>query len=720
MAAVWSPRDAVMYLVARDTSGATWVTSTPSPGGMWTSWNGLGGYMQFAAAADVDTTGARNVIGVGGDGQIWIDVQDENDFGFVGWTPLVSGTIGGASNGANSAPVIGAYSDPQYPSGTRRLEIFFTNNNGGNGVGSFWSWAQISPGTWSRAQTGVTQTGGFWWAAANSAVAAEYDGRLTGFSLDHGGNLRYARAGKPVVTLPHGDVIGRYQGTASVYKAIPFAQPPIPYPPPLPSLRFVGPQAIANDWGARDAGYYANVCPQGNQVGKGNEDCLYLNVFAPSGAAPGSTPVMVYIHGGGNYNGSALGYDAASLVNRAQQLSSPVVVVTIQYRIGVFGFLAYPGQSTGNFAYLDQIAALQWVNQNISRFGGDPTRVTIFGQSAGAHDVQNLTSSPLIHGQHLFSGAIMESGATDGFAIPLAQSLAAGTTLAQAVGCTQAPPADWNCLQQSISTVTLVNFANAQKATAPIATTIDGSFLKMDEASSFAQNLEVPIILGSNHDEAAVDNPNSLDDPNVPETPDAYTQYVDTWFAAGQYWNPANPFPLPDGIVANVLSYYPANPAPPLTTNWQQIALDSDESGLCPTRFAARIAAGTGHPVYRYLFTHAFSDPNAVLSDGVTPLGTLGAFHTAELPYVFGSLGALAPGAEPYRASAAELQLSDMIISYWTHFASTQNPNGGSNPVWPAYTSWSASSDPYLQLDLPPTVMTGYHIAQCDFWAQWE
>jgi para-nitrobenzyl esterase len=167
-------------------------------------------------------------------------------------------------------------------------------------------------------------------------------------------------------------------------------------------------------------------------------------------------------------------------------------------------------------------------------------------------------------------------------------------------------------------------------------------------------------------------------------------------------------------VAPMVLSLYPALSPDSI---WQRIALDTDFEMLCPARSVARAAANVGQTVFRYLFTHSAEDAGA-LYDSVHPVGVLGAFHTAELPYLFSSLGRLTPFETSNRANAAELALSDTMVGYWTQFAATRNPNGPGLPTWAPYT-WSSSSDPFQQLDDAVRPSDQYQIAQCDYFAQW-
>jgi para-nitrobenzyl esterase len=224
----------------------------------------------------------------------------------------------------------------------------------------------------------------------------------------------------PTVSVTGGQVQGRTLPGGAVFKAIPFAAPPVG------DLRWKPPMPVKSWSGVRDAGEYGATCAQMNAnwnrvaATNGKEDCLFLNVWTPEWPSKTKKPVMMWIHGGGNQGGSALGSGGIEPPFDGENLSRHgVVVVTIQYRLGLLGFLAHPeltaespNHASGNYAIMDQIAALRWIKENISAFGGDPANVTVFGQSAGGRNTGQLLVSPLSAG--LFARAIEESGTVVG------------------------------------------------------------------------------------------------------------------------------------------------------------------------------------------------------------------------------------------------------------------------------------------------------------------
>src|SRR5579864_154212 len=235
-----------------------------------------------------------------------------------------------------------------------------------------------------------------------------------------------------VVVTQSGAVQGTVQGNILAFRGIPYAAPP------TGNLRWRPPQASANWSGVRDATSFGNLCPQpdGNGGVQGDEDCLVLNIFVGLPASAQALPVMVFFHGGGNTAGDThqSPFDLPPLANQG------VIVVTVEYRLGALGFLALSqltaedGVSSGNYGLMDQIAALTWVQQNIAAFGGDPTHVMMFGQSAGAGDTEALLTSPLAKG--LFSAAGMESGAGHSAEfVTLAQAEASDAAIISLLGC---------------------------------------------------------------------------------------------------------------------------------------------------------------------------------------------------------------------------------------------------------------------------------------------
>src|SRR5579859_7959889 len=692
--------DGSIWLFVRDTGGGTWYASAPALGQPFSGWTSLGGYMQFPATAALDANGLINLVGVGGDGQVWLDLQNEwgvsQTFGFGGWTPLVPGSIS-TQGASNSAPVIGTNTDG-------RLGVFFTNS-----TNSLWGVEQCGPGTWWDQRATIAQPGGFWWAPNSAAVAGESDGRLVGFGIDQGRLLHYARLQDPLAETPQGKLVGRNQCGASVFKGVPYAVPPTP----ANHGRWQAPVQPPPYTAYKDAGSFGPWCMQWNPytappAAVGSEDCLYLNVFSPLGAAAGPPlPVMVFIHGGGDFNGSAAEYDATALVNRATQIGSPVVVVTINYRLNAFGFLAYPGLTNGNLGLQDQIAALKWVKQNIGVFGGDPARVTIFGQSAGGLDTRMLMASPAAAG--LFWAAGIES-TSGGYGVGLPDfptandAMLDGQAFAAGAGC-PAGGGQLACLL-ALPAGAIVAAAIAPGAP-PIQIDVDGTVLPTEPKVAFAQNAAVPLLVGSNHDEVTI-LAQFGDDPNVLAL-DGYTwnDFVD--YATNTVWWPAQ------GMGQQMLAWY--SPSTPVAS---KIALDTDLTTTCPLRAMLRVVANKGLPVYRYLFTHALQDPNATYGAGTYAYTSLGAFHSEELTFLYRGLGKLVPGGDSYRGTAQEWGLSDEMIAYWTRFATTRNPNG-SGPGWPTYPPGVVGADPEMVLDVPTHFdPVGYDVAPCDFVAPYQ
>jgi para-nitrobenzyl esterase len=442
------------------------------------------------------------------------------------------------------------------------------------------------------------------------------------------------------------------------FKGIPYATPPVG------ELRWKPPQAVQAWSGVRSATEWGPRCVQSNRLGdidplnkRMDEDCLYLNVWTPAKSSAEKLAVMVWIHGGSNLNGagSQPDYDGARLASKG------VVVVTINYRLDIFGFLAHPELtkesdtgSSGNYGLLDQIAALKWVQKNIAAFGGDPTRVTVFGESAGAFDISLLMASPLAKG--LFARAIGESG---GALTPIAafgpKPLQAGerdgadfvaSIGANSVAELRARPAA-ELLEAILKKPITYGFG-----------VVDGYVVPEHPASIFAQGKQndVPLLIGWNADEG-------------------------TLFAARV---PANAPPYADRIRAQfkdqanlVLKLYPPGSTPD-EDKAAFAALFGDEIiGYGGWAWSERAAVSGKAPVYRYYFTRR--PPGAPLLS-VSPLTAPGVYHSAELYYVFDTLS-----VREWPWEADDRRLAEAMSSYWVNFAKTGDPNGSGLPQWSAY-----------------------------------
>ncbi|MBZ5606875.1 MAG: carboxylesterase family protein [Acidobacteriia bacterium] len=424
-----------------------------------------------------------------------------------------------------------------------------------------------------------------------------------------------------------------------VFKGIPYAAPPVG------ELRWRAPKSAPKWEGVRQADHYSFQCmqtpyPAGGPYHAGveplSEDCLYLNIWTAAKSAKDRRPVMVWIHGGAltKNSGSNPNFNGENFAAKG------VVLVTINYRLGVFGYFAHPEltkesdrNASGNQGFLDQIAALEWVQKNIAAFGGDSRRVTIFGESAGSWSVNVLVASPLAKG--LFQRAIGESGGQFARVQKLADAEQAGLRVAKAVGADslaalRAKPAD-----------------QLMKAQPGASTVADGWLLPADVYSIFASGKQndVPILIGSNNDEGT-----SLTPPSIKLA--AFENQARTRFGdqAGEY-----------------LKLYPAGSDDQARASNAEAM--RDQTFGWEMRTWARLQSKTGKSkVYVYYFNKVPPGPFA----------RLGAYHGSEIQYVFGTVPA-------ELARDTDQKLSSILSSYWVNFATTGDPNGKGLARWPAY-----------------------------------
>ena len=449
-------------------------------------------------------------------------------------------------------------------------------------------------------------------------------------------------------------------GLVRSFKGVPYVAAPVG------ALRWRPPEPVAAWQGTREANRFAPICPQPSPkpgafyqreffqtAEPQHEDCLYLNVWtaAPAGAAP--RPVMVFFHGGGwrLWSGSMASFDGTNLARKG------VVVVTLNFRLGPFGFLAHPeldaespNHVSGNYGLLDQMAALRWVQANIAAFGGDPKRVTIFGQSAGASAVAYLTASPLA--KDLFRRAIIESSSMasgTGLGGPTATLAKAEEGGKQMVAELSAPSV---AALRAMPAAEVIARTGPRFATFGLAPVIDGWSLKGDITDVIAagQQNNVELMIGSTADEATQLFPAT--------TPEKLQTAIQQWFGAQA------------GPIAALYNGGDAD-----TATLADYQLRSDYTAAT-ARVAARVSAQHGHPAWVYSFDRAApgSDPVKV-----------GAFHCAELVYVFGTQNTV---DRPWEA--LDRQLSETMSSYWVRFAETGNPNGPNLPEWSAYDGQQA------------------------------
>lgn len=450
-----------------------------------------------------------------------------------------------------------------------------------------------------------------------------------------------------------------------LYFAIPYAAPPVG------GRRWQPPAAVIPWRGVRDAIAPGAPCLQADEgwnaadAAKGREDCLYLSVHSPAHAAGDKLPVLVWIHGGSNRAGSGYGTAESPIYQKG------VVVVAIEYRLGVFGFLSSPEltaesphHASGNYALLDQIAALTWVRDNIAAFGGDPDKVTIAGQSAGAMDVSMLLRSPLARG--LFRGAIQESGAMQP-PRSAADNEKVGLAVMEALHV------------GSLAQLRAAPAADLLKVTADMRPPDgeDHSLLWL-EASSDGWVLPAPQNdLVHNGDQAPV--PLLLGD-NSREVPmDGDAGAVRNLILKAFKAKAATAEPL-YGIASDRL------PPPDPTLGDAGTQVLSDAIFRCPVYQEAQWQVALGQPVWRYDF--AVAQP-----------GTKAVAHNAELAYVFGA-----------RPAGATFGSWPPVQAYWANFVKTGDPNGAGLPAWPRMTK---GGETLAFLPSGPTVLTDYRGPQC-------
>ena len=481
-----------------------------------------------------------------------------------------------------------------------------------------------------------------------------------------------------VVNVDAGSVQDVVTNGVAAFKGIPFAAPPVG------ALRWKAPQPAPHWEGVREAAKFGPRCMQSNIYNdmtfrdKGpSEDCLYLNVWTAAQSANALLPVMVWIYGGGFAAGAASEprQDGGNLAKK------DVVVVSMNYRLNVFGFFAHAElakesghDSAGNYGLLDQVAALEWVHKNIAGFGGDPAKVTIFGESAGSFSVSALMASPLAQG--LFQRAIGESGAFFSTVLnlkPLSQSEEADAKFAESIG------AHSLAKLRAMPAAKLLAAAGKEQEIR-FAPNIDGYFLPRSVLEIYASGKQshVPLMAGWNHDEGSYRSIFGKDAPTAAN----FVAY------AHKHSGKADEF----------LKLYPAESDEQAKRSAQDLA--GDRFIAFSTWKWLEMQGATGQStLYRYEFDDA--PPG-----GDSP--PRGAYHSAEIEFVF---GALASENLPWRPE--DKALSDLMSTYWSNFAKTGNPNGTGLPQWPAYTS--QANYPVMHLDAASHAAPDDHRARYEF-----
>ena len=506
-------------------------------------------------------------------------------------------------------------------------------------------------------------------------------------------------AAEPLIATKQGFVRGLEAESVDIFLGIPYAAPPVG------DLRWKPPQPHASWSGILSATKFGSHCAQTARVvgvSSSTEDCLFLNVYVPNGKdngeaqaggaeAQGSTdlrgrPVMVWIHGGDLTAGESNDFDASVLASKGN-----VIVVTINYRLGVFGFLAHPAltaespnHASGNYGILDQQFALKWVQQNIRAFGGDPGNVTVFGQSAGGLSALANMASPGAAG--LFHKAIVQSGAYELVLPSLATGESQGTTFAGNVGCNTQTV---RCLRSLTVQQILANpiFVN------PV---VDGFVLplSLQIAAATGQFNRVPVVNGSNHDEARfMIAMNELAGQVV--TAAEYPAVV-----LAEFGPQAGPL---------VLAQYPLGAY--VNADEALAAIETDASFACPARLADQALS-----FYVPVFAYEFNDENAP-EIFLPPVSyPYGAAHESELQYFFPAEDLTHLPGRPEPLGAGQRKLSEMMILYWTQFAKKGDPNGPETPVWAEYAPNLDEFQSLAPLSIVPELdfAPSHH---CVFWA---
>src|SRR5215471_11832106 len=487
-----------------------------------------------------------------------------------------------------------------------------------------------------------------------------------------------------IAVTDRGVVRGLQTASGREFLGVPYAAAPVG------DLRWRPPQEHARWTGVRDATAFGPHCAQtagAFGIGSTSEDCLFLNVFTPRGITF-RTPVMVWIHGGALVTGESDDY------NPARFLADGVIVVTINYRLGALGFLAHPALAaesaqgiSGNFGIQDQQAALRWVHRNIRAFGGDPGNVTVFGESAGGLSVHTQLVSPLAAG--LFQRAIVESGAYQLTQPSPAAVEAAGRAFAAAAGCADQTAA---CLR-ALPVATIL----ARQTGGTDGLNVDGVVLPTSIGAALQSGAfnRVPVMEGSNHDEWRLFVAATEAATHVPLSAAAYVPAIAATLRA------------PAAVAAAIAAQYPLS----------AFGSPSEALGAVGTDaiFACNAQTATTALSQRVLtFQYEFADPNAPMLYFPPLSFPTGAYHAAELQYLFRLSGTPQPNPG---LNADQTELSEAMVRYWTDFARTGSPNlpVPRAPIWPR-----ADGSQRFQSLVParPVTATGFAAAhQCAFWA---
>lgn len=514
-----------------------------------------------------------------------------------------------------------------------------------------------------------------------------------------------AHAVGATVRTAAGDLVGTATAAGTAFLGVPFAAPPVG------DLRWRAPQPVVPWSGVRTAQAAGPTCMQDPRippagVGHNSEDCLYLNVHVPAQASTARPlPVMVWIHGGAFINGAGSQYDGTVLAREAK-----AVVVTVNYRLGIFGSLALDALAAeakaGNYALQDQQAALRWVQRNIAAFAGDASRVTIFGESAGGTSVCNQLISPAAKG--LFQRAIIQSGTCPSVQPTRAQAVAVGNAYADKLGCV-AGAGQLACLRgksalQALVASPVIDAADPASL-GQFSPHIDGVVLPEAPRAAIRAGRfhKVPVLLGNNADEGTLFIALAFElQRGTPMTEAEFQAMVkgnagDSGIAA-----------LASSIVLD--AYRPSRYGSP---NLSAAALLGDSLFACPTQFLAR-ALSDHVPTYAYEFQE--KNAPAFVDDPFMPWG---AFHAAELPFVFGTrIVTTPPSPDPAEvATPAQQALSKAMMAYWGQFAATGQPNAAGQKAWPRFNRLLQATQTFKSQGIGTELLGAPYVRhQCLLW----
>jgi para-nitrobenzyl esterase len=494
-----------------------------------------------------------------------------------------------------------------------------------------------------------------------------------------------AEDGAPTAQTQPGQLRGIAKpGGGAQFLGIPYGQPPVG------DLRWHEPLP-AKPWaGVRDANAFGSPCAQPvlgawnrHDAETGQEDCLYLNVVTPVWPAKGKLPVMFWLHGGANEGGTA----SSSLYNDGTLAGHGVVIVSVNYRLGIFGFFAHPGltresahHGSGNYGLMDQILALHWVIDNIDKFGGDPANITVFGQSAGAIDTGLLMTS---NAKDLFQKAIEQSGASFSAAVPpLADAEQAGVIAGTNLG---APAGDGAIpFLRQIPAQELINKWMALKPRPRFGPDVDGWVISRLPALVFTSGQEsaIPLMFGTtNHEFGASDT-------GMPASADGLRRVISN--LSGSFAPQVlAAYGLADGGSGTIDAFYGT-----AEDQWP-----ADLIFRCPATTQAEWHTAAHHPTYEYEFDHAIPGQESQ-----------GAVHSSDLPYVFGFFPKSGNIAGNF--AGVDSKLADLMETYWTNFAKAGDPNSSGMPNWPQF----GESQAFIQFTQDGRVVSAAKLraTQCD------